>query len=309
MSSKLLYYDEENLRSINLQGHLRGLAWDRQDRFLIIVGNGGRILKVGADAPASLDSGTRHNLRAISVNPSDGTALIVGNAGTTLLLDEEEHFTKITVPTFENLRAVAWNHEGSMALLAGNNGTLLKFSRGEVVTVDAGRANLRDVSWRSKSECALIASNCFAEEFIPSPNLFSYEAETGIAKPLNEGRADLIGVDWEWTGESALVVGYDVVWHNGFIGFFAGAALSPVPFENKHVYPVAVACKPSAGTAAVVTATGQVGMAQGTVFLWDGKSLNPIFSDPEFFFSDVVWTWKGDRLAALASRETRTFNS
>jgi hypothetical protein len=50
-------------------------------------------------------------------------------------------------------------------------------------------------------------------------------------------------------------------------------------------------------------------MAEGGVFLWDGKSLNPIFSDPEFFFSDVVWAWKGDRFAALASKETRTFNS
>ncbi len=244
------------------------------------------------------------------MNPSDGTALIVGNAGTALLLDEEEHFTKITVPTFENLRAVAWNHDGSVALLVGNNGTLFKFSRGEVVTVDAGRANLRDISWRPKSGCALIASNCFAEEFIPSPNLFSYEAETGIVKPLNEGRADLIGVDWEWTGESALVVGYDIVWHNAFIGILAGSTLSPVPFENKHVYPVAVAWKPSSDTAAaVVTATGQVGMAEGGVFLWDGKSLNPIFSDREFFFSDVAWAWKGDRFAALASKETRTFNS
>lgn len=308
MASKLLCYDGKDLRTINLQGTIRGLAWDRQDRFPIIVGNGGRVLKVQGTRPISLDSGTRHNLRAVSVNPRDGTALIVGNTGTVLLLDGER-FTKITVPTFENLRTVAWNHDGSVALLAGNNGTLFKFSRGQVVIVDAGRANLRDISWRPKSGSALISSNCFAEEFIPSPNLFSYEAETGIVRPLNEGRLDLIGVDWMRTGESALVVGYDVVWHTGFIGDFNGTTVSPVPFENKHVYPVAVAWKPSADIAAIVTATAQVEMAEGTIFLWDGKSLNPIFSDPEFFFSDVVWAWKGDRLAALASKETRTFNS
>jgi hypothetical protein len=170
------------------------------------VGNGGRVLKVQGDRPISLDSGTRHNLRAVSVNPMDGTALIVGNVGTVLLLDGER-FRKITVPTFENLRTVAWNHDGYVALLAGNNGTLFKFSRGRAVIVDAGRANLRDISWRPKSSSALISSNCFAEEFIPSPNLFSYDADANILGAVNEGRVDLIGVDWKQTGESALVVG------------------------------------------------------------------------------------------------------
>jgi WD40 repeat protein len=308
LASKLLYYDGKDLSTINLRGQLRGLAWDRQDRFPIVVGNGGRVLRVQANSPIPLDSGTRHNLRAVSVNPRDGTALIVGNAGTVLLL-EDERFTKITVPTFENLRTVAWNHDGSMALLAGNNGTLFKFSPGQVVPVDAGRANLRDVSWRPKSGSALISSNCFAEEFIPSPDLFNYEAETGIVRPLNEGRLDLIGVDWKPTGESALVVGYDVVWHTGFIGDFNGTTLSAIPFENKHVYPVAVSWKPSADIAAIVTATAQVGMAKGTVFLWNGKSLNSSFIAPDFFFSDVAWTWKGNGLAAIASTETKTFNA
>jgi hypothetical protein len=307
LASKLLYYDGKDLSTINLRGQLRGLAWDQQDRFLIVVGNGGRVLKVQDDMPIPLESGTRHNLRAVSVNPTDGTALIVGNAGTVLLLDGER-FAKITVPTFENLRTVAWNHDGSSALLAGNNGTLLKFSRGQVVRVDAGRANLRDVSWGPKSS-ALISSNCFAEEFIPSPNLFSYEADTGIVTPVHEGRLDLIGVDWKPTGESALVVGYDVVWHTGFIGDFNGTTLSTVPFENKSVYPVAVSWKPSADIAAIVTASAQVGMGRGTVLFWNGKSLNSSFSDPEFSFSDVAWSWRGDSLAAMASTETKTFNA
>jgi WD40 repeat protein len=104
-------------------------------------------------------------------------------------------------------------------------------------------------------------------------------------------------------------VGYDVVWHNGFIGNFDRTTLSPVPFENKRVYPVAVAWKPSANLAAVVTATGQAGAAKGTVFLWNGKSLAPIFNDAEFFFSDVAWDRDGSTLAALASTQTRTFNA
>lgn len=58
MASKLFNYDGKDLRTIDLEGHLRGLAWDRQDRFPIIVGNGGRVLKVQGDRPISLDSGT-----------------------------------------------------------------------------------------------------------------------------------------------------------------------------------------------------------------------------------------------------------
>jgi WD40 repeat protein len=308
LASKLLQYDGENLRAVDLKGHLRGLAWDRQDRFPIIVGNGGRVLTVQGNTPVSIDSGTRRNLRAVSVNPEDGSALIVGNSGTALLL-EGQRFTKISMPTVENLRAVAWNGDGSAALIAGNNGALFKFSRGQVATVEAGRANLRGVSWRPKSSSALVTSNCFAEEFVPSPNLFRYNAETNIVEPLNEGRMDLIGVDWKGSGEYALVVGYDVVWHTGFIANLRETTLSPIPFENKQVYPVAAAWKPSSNIAAIVTATGQVGAAEGTVFLWNEKSLHSIASLPDFFFSDVAWAWGGDRLAAIASTETRTFNA
>lgn len=309
LASKLLYYDGQSLRFTNLPGHLRGLAWDREDRSLIVVGNGGRILRIQEGRSVSVDSGTRHNLRAVSVNNPDGTALIVGNAGTALLLDEEGDVAKVNAPTFENLRAVSWHPEGFKALIAGNNGALLKYSRNEILTVETGRANLRDVSWRPKSNSALIASNCFAEEFIPSPNLFNYESEANLAKPVNEGRADLIGVAWKPDGDSALVVGYDVVWHNGFIGEFSGSALSQIQFENKYVYPVAAAWNPSSDVAAVVTAIAQVGMGKGEVLQWDGRSLNPIFSDADFFFSDAAWKRNGGTLAALASTETRTFNA
>ncbi len=243
------------------------------------------------------------------MNLSDGTALIVGNAGTALLLDEEEHFTTLSMPTFDNLRSVSWHPNGTLALISGNNGTLLKYSRQGAEAVDAGRANLRDVSWRPKSNSALVSSNCFAEEFIPSPNLFSYDAETSISKPVNEGRADLIGVDWKPTGELALVAGYDVVWHNGLIGNFDGTTLSPIQFDNKRVYPVAATWKPSADLAAIVTTTGEAGIAKGMVLLWDENSLNPIYSDADFFFSDAAWNWSGNRLAALASTDARAFNS
>jgi WD40 repeat protein len=243
------------------------------------------------------------------VNPLDGTALIVGNTGTALILDAEERFTNLSAPTFQNLRSVSWHQNGTVALVAGNNGTLFKYSDQEFETVEAGRANLRDISWRPNSKTALVSSNCFAEEFIPSPNLFNYDGEAGMVKPVNEGRADLIGLDWKPTGESALVVGYDIVWHNGLIGNFDGTKLSQIEFDNKHVYPVAATWKLSASLAAIVTATVEGGMARGTVILWDGKSLSPIYNDANFFFSDVAWNWSGSMLAALASTEARTFNS
>ncbi len=309
LPSKLLYYDGKKVRTRTLQGFLRALAWDHQDRYLIVVGNRGRVLRIEKDRIISLDSGTRSNLRAVSVNPIDGTALIVGNTGAALILNDQQRFTSLNVPSFQNLRSVSWHQNGTVALVAGNNGTLFKYSREEFETVEAGRANLRDISWRPNTNTALISSNCFAEEFIPSPNLFDYDTATGMVKPMNEGRADLIGVDWKPTGESALVVGYDVVWHNGLIGNFDGTLLSPIQFDNKLVYPVAAAWKTSDNLAAIVTATPEPGTAKGMVFLWDNRSMKSIYTDDDHFFSDIAWTHDGTSLTALASTQTRTFNS
>jgi len=234
--------------------------------------------------------------------------LIVGNEGTILLLDEGRQFTRIHSPTTENLRSVSWNSGGTVALITGNRGTLLKYANRRIEAIDGGRANLRRSSWCPDSDQALVTSNCFAEEFIPSPNLFTFDLEKGTATALNEGRSDLIGVDWEPNGESALVVGYDVVWHNGFIGNFDGPKLSPIQFDNRRMYPVAIACKPVGEVAAIGTATAQLGVGTGSLYLWDGKSLRAVYTSNEFFFGAVVWNSKGTHLAAVASCATRTFN-
>jgi len=125
---------------------------------------------------------------------------------------------------------------------------------------------------------------------------------------VNEGRADLIGADWEPNGEAALVVGYDLVWHNGYIGSFDGGSLTPVEFENKRVYPVGVAWNHAGTVAAIVTATTEPGIGRGSVYLWDGNSLRGIFASPDYFFSAVAWSLDGRQLVALASKATRTFS-
>lgn len=155
---------------------------------------------------------------------------------------------------------------------------------------------------------ALITSNCFAEEFIPSPNLFNYNVETDTVIPLNEGRVGLMGVEWNPSGKSALAVGYDVVWHNGFIADYDGTAFSPIEFQNRRVYPVTVAWDDLGEVAAIATATTQLGMGQGTIYLWDGEGLGLIYKNAEFFFSSVAWNREGRNLVALASTATRTFS-
>lgn len=308
MPSKVLYYDGQEIHTKDLHEFVRALAWDWEGNSLILIGNRGLVLKIQNDMIESLDLNTRANLRAVSVNPADGRTLIVGNAGTAILLDGQRKIEKLTLPTFENLRTVSWNSDGSSALMGGNNGTLLKYSQQEIEALEAGRSNVRHISWHPKSRTALIVSNCFAEEFIPSPNLHMYDEETATVKPLNEGRADLIGVDWKPTGELALVVGYDVIWHNGFLASFEGSTLSPIRLERKRVYPVAIAWHKSAPLAAIVTSTSQMGVAKGAVFLWENNSLNEIYSHARFFFSDVGWNDNG-MLAAVASTKSRTFNS
>lgn len=183
----LVQVEQRSVREKVLDGHLRSFAWEPMQRSrIMLVGDNGFVARIDGEEIIALDSGTQRNLRAISFNPTDGTALIVGNAGTILLWDEEK-FNRIDSSTSENLRAVAWDAHGRMALVAGNRGTLLKYSDKKVKTVGNCRADLRHVSWNPDVRRALIVSNCFAEEFVPSPNLFSYEGDTEVIVPLNEG--------------------------------------------------------------------------------------------------------------------------
>jgi len=274
-----------------------------------VVGAKGYLAELENGKVRHLCSGTNENLRALSVNQSSGSILIVGNAGTVLLLSEDGQVTKLASPTFENLRAVAWDPSGSIALVAGNNGTLMRYSSNRFELIDGARANLRDVSWRPGSDAALVTSNCFVGEFVPSPNLFTYNANQNELSPVNEGRADLIGVDWESDGKRALVVGYDVVWHNGVIAEFDGQAFTPVFFENKHVYPTAVKWNPLGSEAAIVTATSDLGMGVGRICFWDKGELREIYGNERFFFSDVAWAPERHPVAAVASTDTRAFNA
>jgi WD40 repeat protein len=258
---------------------------------------------------SQVDLGVTLNLRALSVNPKDETTLVVGNQGTVLLLDEQGRFTKIYSPSSENLRGVAWNTTGDLALIAGNNATLIRYEDERLELVQGGRANLRDVSWRPGHDEALVTSNCFAGEFIPSPNLFTYNATENILTRVNESRADLIAVDWQPDGDGAIVVGYDVVWHTGVIAKFDGQQLTGMEFENKRVYPTSVSYHPSGDVAAIGTATSEPGMGTGKLLLWDGKVVNEVYSNSRFFFSDVRWAPNGYRLAAIASTGTRAFNA
>jgi len=302
-------YEGDEVNTRTFRGRLRGLAWDQLGSSLTLVGNAGRVLKIRDGHSISLDSGTTHNLRSVSINPINNTALVVGNAGTVIAINPNNVSTKINSSTFENLRAVRWNENGTMALIAGNNGTLIKYTAHSLEAVNDGRANLRGISWRKNTPQALATSNCFAEEFIPSPNLFLFDANENMLNPVNQGRSDLIGVDWNPDGNFAVVVGYDVVWHNGFIGRYDEAGLSPVEFENSHVYPTAVSWDPTGRVAAIATAAPEPHSSQGRIMLWDGEVLREIYRSEDFFFSNVAWSPVGFKLAAVASTEGRTFDS
>jgi len=308
LASILVQYDGEKVKTRNFTGRLRGVAWDRRGSYLTLVGNGGEVNRIHSEGDVRLNTATKHNLRAVSVNPTNDAALVVGNAGTVLAITADGSASKVNTPTFENLRSVRWNRAGTMALIAGNNGVLMKYAEDRVEMIDDGRANLRGISWRENSDDALITSNCFAEEFIPSPNLFTFKIKENVLKPVSEGRSDLIGVDWKPDGEFAVVVGYDVVWHNGFMASYDGTQLSPIKFENERVYPVDVKWEPGRRVAAIVTSVAQLHTGQGRIILWDGKTVKEIYRSDEFFFSHAAWAPAGYKLAAIASTEARTFD-
>jgi len=310
LPSLLVLYDGDRVETRKFPGRLRGLAWDHDGSSLTLAGNGGRALKIqdGNDG-VRLDTGTTHNLRSVSVDPIDNTAFVVGNAGTIIAINADGSSTKMDPPTSENLRAVRWNADGTTALIAGNNGTLFKYTEHGLETINGGRANLRGISWRKKTEEALITSNCFAEEFIPSPNLFLFDGRKNSLKPVSEGRSDLIGVDWNPNVGVAIVVGYDVVWHNGFIGRFDASGLSPVEFQGAQVYPTSVRWDPSGRAAAIATCIARLQSGQGRVILWNGETFREIYRNEDFFFSNIAWSPVGFKLAAIASSEARTFDS
>jgi len=260
----------------------------------------------GKDIP--IETGLSGNLRSVAINPIDNSALLVGNAGT-LIAIKNGLATRLTSPTYENLRAVRWSADGSQALIAGNNGALIKYTEQGLEMIEGSRANLRGVSWRRSSQEALVTSNCFAEAFVPSPNLFLFDAEKNTLTPVNEGRLDLIGVDWKLDGSIAVVVGYDVVWHTGFIGRFEAPSLSAVPFQNEQVYPTAASWDPTDRTAAIATCITQLRSGEGRIMLWNGDTLREIYRNEQFFFSAVAWSPVGFKLAAIASTAARTFDS
>ena len=308
MPSILLRYSNERVHTTNIHGIFRSFGWSTVDAGLILVGDGGRIVKFEGGRFVEIMSGTRQNLRGISVNRTNGAILVVGNAGTVVQLDARASVPRATRLGTQNLRAASWNPDGTLALIAGNEGTLSTFSQEITRSVEGGRANFRHIAWRPNTNHALVTSNCFAEEFIPSSNLFSYDKETGTLSSLNEGRADLIGVDWKPDGTAAIVVGYDVIWHNGVVAIYDDRRLSPVEFSDKRIYPVAVSWNPTKDVAAIVTATAQLGAGEGIVYLWNENELRTLFTSKQFFFSAVAWNKEGTELVALGSSATRTFN-
>jgi hypothetical protein len=172
-----------------------------------------------------LRTGTKHNLRAVSLNPISHTVLAVGNSGTIIEFSTEKSFRELHSPTGENLRAVSWNNEGDKALIVGNNGALLKYAEDRLDLVEDGRANLRAISWRGKTE-AIVSSNCFAQEFIPSPNLFVLDTENDTLRPVGEGRIDLIGAK-----KGALRLSWGMMWF-GTMGSLQGSMEKTCPPLN-----------------------------------------------------------------------------
>lgn len=216
MSTIVVLYENREVHTIQLKGCFRGLAWDPKGDFVTLVGDSGRILKVFSDQTVrELDSGIISNLRSVSANPNDGALLIAGNSGTLFYLGDSK--VSIQAPTFENLRTVSWNAQGTIALVGGNSGALLKYADLSVRSIGDQRANLRRIGWHPHYDGALIASNCFAEQFSPSANLLLYDCDKDQVQEVNRSQADLIGVYWELNGEFAVVAGYDIVWHTGII--------------------------------------------------------------------------------------------
>ena len=102
LRSILVQYDGKEVEIRKFQGFLRALAWDLQNECLLVVGNVGRIISVRGREAIRVHAETKHNLRAVSVNPVNKSMLIVGNAGVVLLIRQDGHVEKPSTPIHEN---------------------------------------------------------------------------------------------------------------------------------------------------------------------------------------------------------------
>ncbi|MDA4114792.1 MAG: hypothetical protein OK474_12180 [Thaumarchaeota archaeon] len=164
MKQKILTFDGRSMgnRSVDAPGRLRWVCWNRGDGSALLVGDAGSLVAYRSGSFARLNNGAKANLRCADYSPKGDRAYVCGNSGSILLL-ENDTVVPIKQDVRENLRRVAWHPSQERVLFAGNNGAAYVLTPSGFETVPGADTHLRSIAWHPQQDYALVAGNCFRD--------------------------------------------------------------------------------------------------------------------------------------------------
>ena len=310
--AKIILYEDGSFRFLELPSkhRVRWAAWKPGDNYAILVGNHGTILELKDESFTMLDSGdVVDNLRCVSFS-RHGDAMIVGNNGRILRL-EGERVREIPVGSGDNVRRTSFSPGGERCMMVGNGGLCLEYMDGSLNTITGAENNLRSVSWHPSGRSALISGNAYRPSsagLIPSPNLYIYHEGTSELEPLSGmEKVDIIGVEWDPNGETALAVGYDLVLHRSVVMSYTDGEITVLPLDEERLFPTGISWSPRGNFAFIVTGGPQSGVGVGRVIKYRDSGFNNLFSAGDYHLDGVSWESSGKRAAIFGSTSSKIF--
>ncbi len=238
-----------------------GVSWKADDSEALIVGTKGTVLAYDGSVATSIKSGLNETIYAVSWNPKQDLALLVGcsyskascdnNSSTIdgLIMEYDGHaFTMINatrVFTHKDpfiLYTVAWSPTGNYALIAGSWATLYKYSQGVITQIDmlqlfgniAGDAHwIRVVKFNDFDGTALILGDHGATILYDRGALTrtrTYTTLSGTEDDLLKGITDEQCIVHSWNDLHCVGHFLGVEWIPGTkIAIAVGPTLHPIP--------------------------------------------------------------------------------
>lgn len=309
--ARLLTYDqgEFSFLETGLREDVRWITWKPDGKSALLVGNSGLAAWFRDGVIRDVPSGTRMNLRGAAFSPHDDRAIIVGNNGV-MMEYSDQTMRRIESGVVAHLRRVAWSPDGRNALIVGNDGICARLDADRSVQVRGAVSNLRAVEYQPTRNFALVCANRFSGEFVPSPNLFRYTNENQTLEPLLDGEnSDLTALAWHPGGDKAIVVGYDLTWHEPRLFETDGKEVSKIESKIRGLHPSAVSWLSEHKEALIGTATPEAEHFPSQVLIMSDGRLERIFEATDYHVTCIACHPAKDFALIAGSPATRIFNA
>jgi len=308
--AQVIVYDSEfAVMSTGQPFLVRWASWSPKESTSLLVCDRGRLLRFDGSRFMSTDTGVESNLRGIGYRPDGSEALIVGNEGKAFLYFDQK-IKPINLGTNENLRRVSWRPDGEYALIIGNAGTCLRYD-GSVTELNGAENNLRSVAWHPGGRYALVSGNRYRSGFagmVADATIYRYEdGASELTSLFSESKGDLMSVDWRPDGTYALVVGYDLVWHQPLVYKYDGKACGELHFPEESVLLTGISWKPDGAYALLVSGGLKRGYGEGSVYRYSEGRFTRIYSIPEYLMAGISWRNDGSKAIIFGSRRAVTY--